>query len=97
MFNLALKQSDRSKIVNLLYLFRSITVVEIVVAGQSVPIPRHSQTRTKNAGLVTLVLFVSINFNGKVRKKHEWKCVIESTYTFYHLYTFQFKKAYGAF
>ena len=24
------------------------------ISGQSVPIPRHSQTRVKNAGLVTL-------------------------------------------
>ena len=56
--------------------------------GQSVPIQRHSQTRVKNAVLVTqntildeqLKFVVKIKWNGKVRKKHEWKCVPESTF-----------------
>jgi len=26
----------------------------LLISGQSLPIPRHSQTRAKNAGLVTL-------------------------------------------
>ena len=29
-----------------------------------------------------LIFLYNQNFNGKVRKKHEWKCVIESTYMF---------------
>ena len=36
-------------------------------------IPRHSQTRAKNGG------FGDIIFRWKSKKKHEWKCLIEST------------------